>query len=93
MDSLSRDVQPLATATVGVSESASIVICETVSEAAGTPIDELPPLGRTLDPDAVDALFPADESRGSLVFQYAGHDVVVTSDGTIEVFREATLTN
>lgn len=92
MSSRATNAQPLATTTVQKSESVSVTVCEVVSRVSETSIRELPPLGRTVDPDALDAVFQQDVSYGVLSFQYAGYDVSIRSDGTIEVYREATIT-
>lgn len=86
--SRATDSRPLDTATVDDSESPSVAVCELVSQVSETPIRELPALGREVDPDALDAVFPDDGSIGSVSFQFAGLDVVVRSTDTVEVYRE-----
>lgn len=55
------------------------------------PIDLEPKLYDVIDPDSLDALLatgPTDsESAVSVNFHYAGYDVVVGSDGTLELER------
>jgi hypothetical protein len=87
-----RDRRPIATETVPSSASVGVTVCEAVSRAGDVPIEALPPLGRTVDVDALDALFAADRDRGTAAFQYAGYDVLVTADGTVELHRESSLT-
>lgn len=64
----------------------SLRIVRCVSEVADVPPTELPPLQRTVDPDALDALCPLDGSSDCTVsFRFAGVDVYVSEDGDIRV--------
>lgn len=61
---------------------ASVTVIEAVSEAANTPVEQLPILYDVIDPDALDALFsarPADATPfdGEVTFTYAGFRVTV----------------
>lgn len=74
----------------GVEPSYHVV--ETVSEAIGTPIEELRPLFEVLDPDALDKLFDVSTRRnstreGTITFRYEGCDVSVYTDGRTVVSR------
>jgi len=67
-----------------------IQIIETVGEAAGVDPLELPPLYKTIDPEAIDALIAGSESSQStspdiIKFAYADYLVTVYSDQTVEV--------
>jgi hypothetical protein len=64
---------------MGVSER----VIRTISTAADSDPTELPPLYDAIDPDALDALVER-MSDGSVSFAYAGYDVTVESDGTVE---------
>jgi len=61
---------------------------ERVAEVVATRTDrdvlELPPLYDSIDPDALDTVCSGLES-GSITFQYAGHDVTVHADRSIEL--------
>ncbi|MDS0476326.1 HalOD1 output domain-containing protein [Natrinema sp. 1APR25-10V2] len=46
------------------------------------PVD-CPPLFEAIDPLALDTLFEGKESRGTLVFEYAGHVVTVDSEAHV----------
>lgn len=49
---------------------------------------DLPPLARTIDPDALDALFPPDsEGRCTLTLEFAGTHVTVCQNGDIRAYR------
>lgn len=68
----------------------SHTVIEVVADAENVdPIDLDTPLYEAIDPDALNAVFePAADSprpHGSITFEYFGHTVVVTSDGTVTV--------
>jgi len=71
--------------TLTTEASVSTAVIEAVAEAAETEPDELPVLTNVVDPDALDALFAGSETTGSVQFQYAGYDVTVSADRTIQV--------
>lgn len=61
-------------------------VIHAVAAASGVPPDRLDPLYETVDPDALNRLFPSDAaSEAAVHFRYAGHDVTVRSDGIITV--------
>lgn len=65
----------------------SVTVVEAVSAATGRPVTGLPPLQRTIDPDALDALLTrGDASQVAVSFRYAGTTVDVTENGTIDVY-------
>lgn len=67
-------------------EEISLAIIEAVSEATGTPIEELPLISDSIDPDAIEALVMADSSADlTVTFTYAGQRVVLHSDNTVFV--------
>lgn len=68
----------------------SYTVVETVAEAeAVDPVELEIPLNDVIDPDALEALFEstntAPRRTGQVTFEYAGHTVVVGSDGTVMV--------
>lgn len=65
----------------------STAIVKTVSSRTGQPVTELPPLYEVIDPDALDVLFSGRETLGVVTFEYAGHDVTVRADQTIDVVQ------
>lgn len=75
-----------------MNESLGARIVLAVAEATGTDPTALPPLGESVDPDAIEALFhprsrfgPGD-GRGPVVrFAYAGIEVVVRAGGEVSV--------
>ena len=75
-----------ATAHDGLEPSTRLVLA--VADRTGNSIEELPVLHETIDPEALDRL-AADEEAASVEvrFEYAGFDVTVTGDGTIELIR------
>lgn len=62
----------------------SISIVRSVAAHSNTPVEELPPLTDTIDPDALDALVDS-MATGSVAFPYAAHVVTVAADGTVDV--------
>lgn len=71
----------------------SETIVDAVSGYEGVEADELPPLDRSVNPEALDHLFDAtdvDASRaGSLTFSYSGYVVLVMSTGQILIREPA----
>lgn len=71
--------------------SSTVVLA--VEELTGTPVEELPPLGRRIDADALDRLFRPmsqegpDAVDGAVQFRYDGCTVTVDSEGTVVVRR------
>jgi len=92
MSSRIVDDQPLVQTTATDGEALSVTVCDLVSRATDTSIRDLPPLANAIDPDALDAVFDGRSTDGSVAFQYADHDLVVRSNGTIEVYHLGTLT-
>lgn len=64
-------------------------ILETVGVATNTPVLDLEPLVKTLDPEALSSLFAgnkgSDGQNTELKFEYEGCTVTVSSDGTVRV--------
>ena len=65
-------------------------IVSTVAEARDLDPVELPPLSQAIDPDSLVALLTPSGSRDGSSFQrvrfdYAGYDVTVFGDGTVEL--------
>lgn len=77
--------------TVGRTEGRSISVTVVELVAAETGLDplELPPLGNTVDPEALDRLF-ADgaATEASAQFRFAGCRVSVSADGMVTVERD-----
>lgn len=46
---------------------------------------EIPPLGESLNPIALDSLFEDDSFTGNMTFQYEAYEITVTSDGDITI--------
>lgn len=57
-----------------------------VAEAKGVEPTDLPPLGYSVDPEALEALVSGEAPEGMAVsFEYCGFDVTVDTDGTVDV--------
>lgn len=64
----------------------SVAVVEAVAAATDRTTTDLPPLQRTVDPDALDRLLSQGQSSSVTVsFSYAGADVWIISNGTIEI--------
>jgi hypothetical protein len=61
-----------------------LTITEKVASAAGTEFRAMPPLGRTVDPEAIEALVAGD-GLWDLTFLYHDHLVTVEGDGNVRV--------
>ncbi|MFC7205441.1 HalOD1 output domain-containing protein [Haloferax namakaokahaiae] len=60
----------------------SLVLC--LARIKNITPTQLPPLARTIDPDALEAIF-ADAQNATLSFSYAGFDVTIDSTVTLEL--------
>lgn len=62
-------------------------VVSAVAEAEGSDPVELPPLYSAINPEALNDLFMSrsEPAVESVTFQYAGYDVVVRGDGTVQV--------
>ena len=68
----------------------SEAVVDAVATLDGVPAIELEPLYDAVEPDALDALFEHarrtdDPGSQTLTFAYAGYQISVSGDGTIEV--------
>jgi hypothetical protein len=61
-----------------------VAIVEAVAAATNEEMTDLPPLQETIEANALNTLL-ARQSSVAVSFQYAGTDVSVTGDGSIEV--------
>jgi hypothetical protein len=68
--------------TVMIDAPPSVQITDKISAKAGCDVVELPPLYDTIDPEQLDSLVE-DMTDGAVSFRYTGHDITVTSDGTV----------
>ena len=59
-------------------------IVESIAEAEGVDAVDLPPLGETLDTDALETLV-SSERDVTITFEYAGYWVGVDSRGTVTI--------
>lgn len=61
-------------------------IMTAVAVAAGTPVEELPPLSEAVNPDGLRALVTGAPSHDvTITFAYAGQRVLVNADNTVYV--------
>jgi hypothetical protein len=67
-------------------ESVTYRLLYCVAALRGVEMMDLPPLGRTVDPEALDVLFPPNgDGACSLSLTYAGTRVTVTENGDVRV--------
>lgn len=71
-------------------KSISTVIAETIATHKGVDPANLEPLYKTIDPDALDALFAprtdgTARTTGQIIFTHAGYEITVNSNRTITV--------
>ena len=69
-------------------------ISDAIAEETGTPIDEMPPLYETIDPDALESFLQrANHSdthpEWSIEFRYCGYRVVFDSTGKVELHQSS----
>lgn len=69
--------------TLARERNAVTCVVEAVADAVGTAPNELPPLYRAVDPDALEAVL--DAPGACVRFEYADRIVEVRSDGTVSV--------
>ncbi|USZ68790.1 hypothetical protein NGM10_03405 [Halorussus salilacus] len=71
--------------------SASQRVIEAVADETGDDLTEVGPLYHVIDPDALDRLFAptnrTGRTEGFVEFTFAGCDVVVRGDGTVDATR------
>lgn len=66
---------------LGPDETPTDGVFEAISMADERSVLDLPPLGDTVDPDALDALLVPDAGTRKVTFEYACWLVTATSDG------------
>lgn len=49
------------------------------------PLEFTPPLNEVIDPDALESIFANGRGLGKVIFNYAGYEVSVFSDGQVSV--------
>lgn len=71
------------------SEEICVAVTETVSDALETPIEDLPPLSKAVDVDALDTLVTSTDAGSAsdvvVTFTYSGLDVLVHSEAVVYV--------
>jgi hypothetical protein len=68
----------------------SDTVIEAVAEVAGVdPTTTIIPLSERIDPDALDALFAANEGAAQTTFRVCGLEVLVRSDGRVRIVDES----
>ena len=58
-------------------------LIEAVADSKGVDARELPPLNKSIDPDALETLWERDAASGVVIFEYADTRVRVFSEGMI----------
>lgn len=78
--------RPLVTRHATPEEPLSNAISNAVAIASNAAVTALPPLGYTVDPEAMEAVFDTASPNGRFAFEYAGHRVTVSADRTVTVY-------
>jgi len=80
---------PSQTFTCGDDETVSAVVVRAVAAFTGQDPLSMEPLYRSIDPDALDALFePPSPEAGAVEFSFCGLRVQVTASGEGRLFEE-----
>lgn len=67
-------------------EELGTVVLTAIADEMDTDPASLPPLGESIDPDLLNRFRDADgASATALSFEYVGYEVVVTSDGVVQL--------
>jgi len=66
-------------------EPISAAVVRALGAVTDTPVQEVPALYDSVDPDALDALFRDRDAEGEVRFEHAGHRVTVHSSGEIRL--------
>jgi hypothetical protein len=74
--------------TVRNEQTPTDVIYASVARIEGTDPRDLPPLGETLDPEALDDLLDEEATTDRIVFDYLGYEVTATADWVVVEVRE-----
>ena len=67
----------------GSSNPVSIRLIELLADAEDVDPRDLPPLGRTIDLEALNSLIESASSDLMVIFSVKGYDVIVTGNGSV----------
>jgi hypothetical protein len=70
---------------IAADETASNAVVVAVSDIKDVEITELDPMMRTVDCDALNALYDTMGTDGSISFDYEGFEVLVSGEGIVSV--------
>jgi hypothetical protein len=85
--------KPILTYELHADQPPSEGVVAAVSTSSGVDPAAMEPLAKTIDPDAVDAMFSdhydgTPRGTGHIQFAYAGYEVLVSSEGVVSVFED-----
>ncbi|EMA14348.1 MULTISPECIES: HalOD1 output domain-containing protein [Haloarcula] len=69
----------------GTDQSIVTAVVRAVATAERQPVETLPPLADSINPDALTACIADSNTSGHVAFDYSGYRVVVDTDGTVTV--------
>lgn len=69
----------------GVDQSVVSAVVRGVATIEDRPVNTLPPLADSINPDALTACITEANTDAHVAFDYCGHRVVVDTDGTVTV--------
>lgn len=76
---------PIVEAPIEETTSVNFTVVEAVGAASNTPIDALPPLHESVDPDGLSNLLDDPSTEVSVAFEYSGFLVRIRSGEQVEV--------
>ncbi|MDS0220427.1 hypothetical protein NDI54_03570 [Haloarcula sp. S1AR25-5A] len=78
-------ISPAVIEAHGPEQSIITAVVRAVAAVEGRPTKSLPPLGDSINPDALTACIDDSNTDAHVAFDYSGHRVVVDTDGTVTV--------
>ena len=69
----------------GTDQSIITAVVRAVATAEGRPVEALPPLADSINPEALTACIADSNTEALVAFDYSGCRVVVDTDGTVTV--------
>ncbi|EMA34955.1 HalOD1 output domain-containing protein [Haloarcula japonica] len=78
-------ISPSVVEVHGTDQSIITAVVRAVATAERQPVERLPPLADSINPDALTACIADSNTSGHVAFDYSGYRVVVNTDGTVTV--------
>ncbi|AEM55829.1 hypothetical protein HISP_01065 [Haloarcula hispanica N601] len=78
-------ISPTVIEVHGADQSIVTAVVRAVATAERRPVETLPPLADSINPDALTTCIADSNTDGHVAFDYSGYRVVVDTDGTVTV--------